>query len=113
MHDIPNRSADVLLEAEATLRTSGKWDAFRPPEGALFGPEPFCTHTPGVEQWQQWIFPPCMQIAEYGKPLPANSGMLVYAREQPRRENPPAGRLWSLIRCLVDLLSIRSGAQRH
>ena len=35
MHDIPNRIADVLLEVEASLRQSGRWDTNRPSDDAL------------------------------------------------------------------------------
>ncbi len=114
MHDIPNRIADVLLEVEATLRTSGKWDAFRPSEGALLSPEPFCIDTLSFEQWLQWIFLPRMkQILEYKKPLPVKSGIFVYAQEQLCKEDPPAGKLLSLIKRFDDLITIQSGAKPH
>jgi uncharacterized protein YqcC (DUF446 family) len=114
MHDIPNRIADVLLEVEATLRTSGKWDALRPPEGALLSAEPFCIDTLSFEQWLQWIFLPRMkQILEYKKPLPVKSGILVYAQEQLCKEAPPAGKLLTLIKRFDDLISIQSAAKPH
>ena len=114
MHDIPNRIADVLLEVEATLRTSGKWDVLRPPEVALLSAEPFCIDTLSFEQWLQWIFLPRMkQILEYKKPLPVKSGILVYAQEQLCKETPPAGKLLTLIKRFDDLISIQSGAKPH
>jgi uncharacterized protein YqcC (DUF446 family) len=114
MHDIHNRIADVLLEVEAILRTSGKWDVFQPPEGALSSSEPFCIDTLSFEQWLQWIFLPRMkQILEYRKPLPAKSGIFVYAQEQLRKEDPPAGQLLSQIKRFDDLISIQSGVKRH
>ena len=114
MHDIPNRIADVLLEVEALLRTSGKWDAYRPPTDALLSPEPFCIDTLSFEQWLQWVFLPRMkQILEYKKPLPAKSGIFVYAQQQLRKEELPAGKLLSLIKRFDDLILIQSGARRH
>lgn len=114
MHDIPNRIADVLLEVEALLRASGKWEAFRPPEGALLSPEPFCIDTLGFEQWLQWIFLPRMQqILEYKKPLPAKSGIFAYAQEQLCKEEAPAGRLLLLIKRFDDLITIQSGTKLH
>jgi len=114
MHDIPNRIADVLLEVEAILRTSGKWDAYQPPTDALHSSEPFCIDTLSFEQWLQWVFLPRMkQILEYKRPLPAKSGIFVYAQQQLRKEELPAGQLLSLIKRFDDLILIQSGAQRH
>jgi len=114
MHDIPNRIADILLEVEATLRTSGKWDALQPPEGALLSPEPFCIDTLSFEQWLQWIFLPRMkQILEFKKPLPVKSGIFVYAQEQLPKEYPPVGKLLTLIKRFDELISIQSGARQH
>ena len=114
MHDIPNRIADVLLEVEAILRTSGKWDTFRPPQGALLSSRPFCIDTISFEQWLQWIFLPRMkQILEYKKPLPTKSAIFVYAQEQVHKEDPPAGKLLSLIKRFDDLITIQSGAKPH
>ena len=53
MHDIPNRIANVLLEVEANLRTSGQWEKKQPPMSALASSEPFCIDT-GPEN--EWIF---------------------------------------------------------
>jgi uncharacterized protein YqcC (DUF446 family) len=114
MHDIPNRIADVLLEVEAILRTSGKWDPFQPPAGALLSLEPFCIDTLSFEQWLQWIFLPRMkQILEFKKPLPAKSGIFAYAQEQLRKEDPPAGKLLLLIKRFDDLITIQSSARMH
>jgi len=114
MHDIPNRIADVLLEVEAILRTSGRWDTFQPPEGALLSSQPFCIDTLSFEQWLQWIFLPRMkQILEYKKPLPVKSGIFVYAQEQLGKGDPPAGKLLSLVKRFDDLISIQSGAKPH
>ena len=114
MHDIPNRIADVLLEVEAILRTSGKWDRCQPPEGALLSSQPFCIDTLSFEQWLQWIFLPRMkQILEYKKPLPVKSGIFVYAQEQLGKGDPPAGKLLSLVKRFDDLISIQSAAKPH
>ncbi len=114
MHDIPNRIADVLLEVEALLRISGKWDAYRPSTDALLSSEPFCIDTLSFEQWLQWVFLPRMkQILEYQKPLPAKSSIFVYAQQQLRKQELPAGKLLSLIKRFDDLILIQSGARRH
>lgn len=114
MHDIPNRIADVLLEVEAILRSSGRWDRCQPPAGALLSSQPFCIDTLSFEQWLQWIFLPRMkQILEYKKPLPVKSGIFVYAQEQLGKGDPPAGRLLSLVKRFDDLISIHSGAKLH
>ena len=114
MHDIPNRIADVLLEVEATLRTSGKWEKSRPPAAALVSAQPFCLDTLRFEQWLQWIFLPRMkQILEQNMPLPAKSGILVYAQESLPKEDPPTGSLLVLIKRFDDLIAIQSGVRRH
>ena len=114
MHDIPNRIADVLLEVEAILRTSGRWDRCQPPADALLSSQPFCIDTLSFEQWLQWIFLPRMkQILEYKKPLPVKSGIFVYAQEQLGKGDPPAGKLLSLVKRFDDLISIQSGAKQH
>jgi uncharacterized protein YqcC (DUF446 family) len=114
MHDISNRIADVLLEVEATLRTSGKWEASRPPAAALVSSQPFCIDTLRFEQWLQWIFLPRMkQILEQNMPLPVKSGIFVYAQESLSKREPPTGNLLALIRRFDDLIAIQSGVQRH
>ena len=114
MHDIPHRIADVLMDVEATLRSSGRWEVLRPPEGALLSPEPFCIDTLSFEQWLQWIFLPRMKrILEFNQPLPAKSGIFVYAQQQLRKEDPPAGKLLTLIKRFDDLISIQSAAKPH
>lgn len=114
MHDISHRIADVLLEVEALLRASGKWDGVRPPESALNSTEPFCIDSLGFEQWLQWIFLPRMtQILECKQPLPAKSGIFVYAQELLDTQCPPASKLLAQIRHFDDLISIHSGVKRH
>ncbi len=114
MHDIPNRIADVLLEVEAALRTSGRWDSYRPPQEALVSPQPFCLDTLRFEQWLQWIFLPRMkQILELRKPLPRNSGIFAYAQETLRKDDPPAANLLTLIKRFDDLIAIQAGALQH
>jgi uncharacterized protein YqcC (DUF446 family) len=114
MHDIPDRIADVLLEVEARLRASAKWDTFRPPKGALLSPEPFCIDTLSFEQWLQWILLPRMkQILEQNEPLPAKSAIFAYAQEQLGRGEAPASRLLSLIKRFDDLITIQAGAKLH
>ena len=114
MHDIPNRIADVLLEVEAILRSSGKWETSRPPAAALVSSQPFCIDTLRFEQWLQWIFLPRMkQILEQNRPLPAKSGILVYAQETLSRADPPTGSLLALIRRFDELIAIQAGAQLH
>jgi len=114
MHDIPNRIADVLLEVEATLRTSGKWDAYQPPQEALVSSQPFCFDTLRFEQWLQWIFLPRMkQILEHRKPLPSKSSIFAYAQETLHKYDPPAANLLTLIKRFDDLIAIQSAASHH
>jgi uncharacterized protein YqcC (DUF446 family) len=114
MHDIPNRIADVLLEVEATLRTSGKWDAYQPSREALVSSQPFCFDTLRFEQWLQWIFLPCMkQILEHRKPLPLRSGIFTYARQMLYKNDPPAANLLTLVKRFDDLIAIQSAASYH
>ena len=114
MHDIPARIADVLLEVEAILRTSGKWDALQLSKGSLHSTEPFCIDTLSFEQSLQWVFLPRMkQILEFKQPLPTKSGIFVYAQEQLCKQDPPAGKLLSLIRRFDELIGIHPGVGRH
>ncbi|MDH3526664.1 MAG: YqcC family protein [Gammaproteobacteria bacterium] len=114
MHDIPNRIADVLLEVEAILRTSGKWDRQQPPASALVSTEPFCIDTLRFEQWLQWIFLPRMKhILEQRRPLPGKSGIFVYAQDYLRKNDPPTRNLLVLIKRFDDLIAIQSGVNRH
>jgi len=114
MHDIPNRIADVLLEVEAILRTSGKWDANQPSRKALGSSQPFCLDTLRFEQWLQWIFlPRVKQILEHSKPLPRKSGIFTYAREYLHRNDPPTADLLTLIKRFDDLIAIQAGARQH
>ncbi|UCC56638.1 MAG: YqcC family protein [Gammaproteobacteria bacterium] len=114
MHDIPNRIADILLEVEANLRTSGKWDAYQPPQEALISSQPFCFDTLRFEQWLQWIFLPRMkQILELRQPLPRNSGIFAYAQETLHKNDSPAVKLLALIKRFDDLIAIQAGARPH
>ncbi len=114
MHDIPNRIADVLLELEATLRTSGKWDRQPPPESALASTQPFAIDTLRFEQWLQWIFLPRIKgILEQRRPLPGKSGIFTYAREYLEKNDPPARNLLELVKRFDDLIAIQSGVIRH
>ncbi len=114
MHDIPERIADVLLEVEANLRTSGKWEQKQPPESALASAEPFCIDSLKFEQWLQWIFLPRMkQILEEQKPLPAKSGIYMYADVILRRKDVSTNNLLTLIKRFDDLITIQSAARRH
>lgn len=114
MHDIPNRIADVLLEVEANLRISGKWDAYQPPQEALVSSQPFCFDTLRFEQWLQWIFLPRMkQILEHSKPLPSKSSIFTYAQETLHKYDPPAANLLTLIKRFDDLIAIQSAASHH
>jgi len=114
MHDIPNRIADVLLEVEANLRTSGRWDPARPPEIALGSTEPFCLDTLRFEQWLQWIFLPRMkQILEHRRPLPAKSAIFNYAQEYLCKTDPLSSNLLNLIKRFDDLIMIQAGARAH
>ena len=114
MHDIPERIADVLLAVEATLRTSGKWEASCPPAEDLVSPEPFCLDTLRFEQWLQWVFLPRMkQILEQNRPLPEKSGIFVYAQESLPKLDPPSDNLLALITRFDELIPIQSGVRRH
>ena len=114
MHDIPNRIADILLEVEANLRTSGKWDKIQPSDHALTSSQPFCIDTLKFEQWLQWIFLPRMKlILEQQKPLPAKSGIYEYAEDSLCKKDPCTPNLLILIKRFDDLIKIQSGARRH
>jgi uncharacterized protein YqcC (DUF446 family) len=114
MHDIPERIADVLLEVEANLRTSGKWEQEAPDTRDLNSTQPFCIDTLGFEQWLQWIFLPRMKrIIEQQKPLPARSGIYVYAHECLRNNDFSTSRLLKLIKRFDDLIAIQSAGRRH
>ncbi len=114
MHDIPNRIADVLLEVEANLRSSGRWDPGRPPEAALGSQQPFCLDTLRFEQWLQWIFLPRMkQILENSRPLPTKSGIFAYAQDYLCNNDPPSNNLLNLIKRFDDLITIQAGARAH
>ena len=114
MHDIPGRIADVLLEVEANLRSSGKWEQKPPDSGDLGSVQPFCIDTLRFEQWLQWIFLPRMKrIIEQQKPLPARSGIYVYAHESLRTSDFSSGSLLKLIKRFDELIAIQSAARRH
>ena len=114
MHDIPNRIADVLLEVEGTLRSHGRWDTDQPAVSALKSAQPFCMDTLNFEQWIQWIFLPRMKtILEDSKPLPARSGILVYAESYLRKNDPPTSSLLTLIKRFDDLITLHSQIKRH
>jgi uncharacterized protein YqcC (DUF446 family) len=114
MHDIPNRIADVLLEVEANLRNSGRWDRARPPGTALVSTQPFCLDTLQFEQWLQWVFLPRMKhILEQRRPLPAKSGIFAYAQEYLCKKDPLSNNLLSLIKRFDDLITIQAGARTH
>lgn len=114
MHDIPGRIADVLLEVEANLRSSGKWEQQPPDSRDLSSGQPFCIDTLRFEQWLQWVFLPRMKrIIEQQKPLPAKSGIYVYAHEYLRKGDDFTGTLLTLIKRFDDLIAIQSAVRRH
>jgi uncharacterized protein YqcC (DUF446 family) len=114
MHDIPQRIADVLLEVEANLRTSGKWELLQPPLQDLNSTQPFSIDTLRFEQWLQWIFLPRMkQILEQQQPLPRQSAIFEYAEDHLPKKDPNADNLLALIKRFDDLISIQSHAYRH
>jgi len=114
MHDIPNRLADVLLEVEANLRISGKWDKKPPPMSKLSSAQPFCIDTLCFEQWLQWIFLPRMkQILEQQHPLPAQSGIYAYAQESLGKKQAGTSQLLRLIKRFDELIGIQQNANWH
>ena len=114
MHDIPKRIADILLEVEATLRRSGRWERARPPESALGSQQPFCLDTLRFEQWLQWIFLPRMkQIVEQQKPLPTRSGILAYAQASLPGKDPACHDLINIISRFDQLIAIQAGGRPH
>jgi uncharacterized protein YqcC (DUF446 family) len=114
MHDIPQRIADVLLEVEAQLRISGKWEQRQPPQSALSSSQPFCIDTLNFEQWLQWIFLPRMKrILEQQQPLPAKSGIYEYARDYFREMHASTRGLLSLMKRFDELIVIQAAARRH
>lgn len=114
MHDIPNRIADVLLNVEANLRTSGKWDPNRPSESQLDSNHPFCIDTLSFEQWLQWIFLPRMKrLVESAGPLPEQSAIYEYAVDYFDKIDLSTNRLLLLLKDFDQLISIQSGARHH
>ena len=114
MHDIPNRIAEVLLEVEGTLRSHGRWDVDQPAVSALSSDQPFCMDTLSFEQWLQWIFLPRMKtILENSKPLPARSGIHVYAESCFPKNDPPTSSLLQLIKRFDDLITLHAHVKRH
>jgi len=114
MHDIPRRIADVLLDVEANLRTSGRWDPDRPPDTALSSSQPFCLDTLRFEQWLQWVFLPRMKrIIEQQQPLPSKSAIFVYAQESLPGKDRANSDLLNLIKNFDELISIQAGARAH
>lgn len=114
MHDIHGRLADVLLEVEAILRHTGKWEEERPSAAALSSAEPFCLDTLRFPQWLQWKLLPRMKtILEHRKPLPARSGIAEYAEVCLRDRDPHIGKLISAIRRFDELIAIQAGHKLH
>ena len=114
MHDIPSRIADVLLEVEANLRVSGKWEQHRPSESDLTSGIPFCMDTLSFEQWLQWIFLPRMKdTLEAPRPLPQRSAIHSYAEECLSRDDPSSFVLLELMKRFDDLITIQSSVQNH
>jgi uncharacterized protein YqcC (DUF446 family) len=112
MHDIPNRIADVLLEVEASLRTHGKWDEYKPNTTDLKSSIPFCMDTLKFEQWLQWIFLPTMKdTIEQTKPLPLESAIYEYAEECLRKNDPFTEQLLKQLKLFDDLISIQASVQ--
>ena len=114
MHDIPERIAEVLLEVEANLRTSGKWEQQPPDSRDLSSTQPFCLDTLSFEQWLQWVFLPRMKrIIELQKPLPRRSGIQGCAHEYLRNSDLSTSRLLTLIKRFDDLIAIQSAGRPH
>jgi uncharacterized protein YqcC (DUF446 family) len=114
MHNIPSRIADVLLELEANLRVSGKWQCSHPGQEALASPLPFSYDTLSFEQWLQWVFLPKMKhILEQSRPLPSKSGIYEYAWDVLPRSDQHRKTLLRLIKRFDDLILIQQGARHH
>lgn len=111
MHDIPQRIATVLLEVEAVLRTTGRWEQHQPSDSALSSTQPFCMDTLNFEQWLQWIFLPRMkQILENRRPLPARSAIHEYAECCVQKQD---NGLLQLIKRFDELITIQAGQKFH
>lgn len=114
MHDIPNRIADVLLDVEANLRISGKWDQQRPAENLLSSNHPFCVDTLSFEQWLQWIFLPRMKrIIERQEPLPEQSAIYEYAVEYFEHIDISTNELLLQLKNFDQLIAIQSRVTHH
>ncbi len=114
MHSIQSRIADILLEMEANLRTSGKWDEIRPSNHALASKRPFCMDTLAFEQWLQWIFLPQMKSTlEEAERLPAQSNIFIYAQECLNEDDPSTGNLLELVKTFDQLIETQSNAELH
>lgn len=114
MHDIYPRVIDVLLELEAELRRLGWWEEKQPPARAVASQQPFCMDQLSFEQWLQWVFLPRMKtIIETGQPLPAQSGIFVYAEECLRHKGSRPAHLLALIQRFDELVTLQATQKRH
>jgi len=114
MHDISGRIADVLLQVEANLRASGKWQQKQPAAMALASALPFCVDTLRMEQWLQWIFLPRMkQILESQRPLPARSAIFAHAQDCFDESDSSVAQLLALIKRFDKLIASQTGAVHY
>lgn len=114
MHDIHQRLADVLLEVEAILRRTGKWDEEPPSAAALRSAEPFCIDTLQFPQWLQWkLLPRMKMLLEHRQPLPARSGIAEYAEVCLRGHDPLDLKLLGAIKRFDELIAIQAGMRLH
>jgi len=114
MHNIPQRIVDVLLELEAEMRALDRWEEERPPARALASQQPFCVDQLAFEQWLQWIFLPRMKdIIETGRPLPAQSGIFVYAEECLRHHGSESAHLLKLLKRFDELVTLQAAQKQH
>lgn len=114
MHDISGQIADVLLQVEAKLRASGRWQPKQPAATALASALPFCVDTLSIEQWLQWIFLPRMkQILEHQKPLPARSAIFEYAQDCFDELDSSDAQLLALIKRFDRLIASHAGMVKY
>jgi len=114
MHDIHQRIVDVLLELEAEMRALDLWEEAKPPARSLASQQPFCVDQLAFEQWLQWIFLPRMKdIIESNRPLPAQSGIYVYAEECLRHHGSRPAHLLVLLKRFDELVTLEATQKRH
>ena len=105
-----DRLSQLLKTLENELRMQGRWDAAKPPPGALGSTQPFAVDTLTFDQWLQWILLPKMNdLLLRQLPLPDNCAIQPMAEEVYDQEDDGALRLIGIIAEIDTLLTEHHG----